>query len=95
MNFLGFIIIFLFNENEFCLVIWGYMYYSFDVYFKSFYFFIFFLVELLGWIKMGLERYLLDFYYLGNLMEYFFIIKGDDLSVYILKWFLILVILYR
>lgn len=42
MNFLGFIIIFLFNESEFCLVIWGYMYYSFDVYFKSFYFFIFF-----------------------------------------------------
>lgn len=94
MNFLGFVIIFLLNESEFCLVIWGYMYYSFDVYFKSFYFFIF-LVELLGWIKMGLERYLLDFYYLGNLMEYFFIIKGDDLSVYILKWFLILVILYR
>lgn len=94
MNFLGFIIIFLLNESEFCLVIWGYMYYSFDVYFKSFYCFIF-LVELLGWIKMGLERFLLDFYYLGNLMEYFFIIKGDDLSVYILKWFLILVILYR
>lgn len=94
MNFLGFVIIFLLNESEFCLVIWGYMYYSFDVYFKSFYCFIF-LVELLGWIKMGLERYLLDFYYLGNLMEYFFIIKGDDLSVYILKWFLILVILYR
>lgn len=94
MNFLGFVIIFLLNESEFCLVIWGYMYYSFDVYFKSFYCFIF-LVELLGWIKMGLERFLLDFYYLGNLMEYFFIIKGDDLSVYILKWFLILVILYR
>lgn len=94
MNFLGFIIIFLLNESEFCLVIWGYMYYSFDIYFERFYFF-FFLVELLGWIKMGLERYLLDFYYLGNLMEYFFIIKGDDLSVYILKWFLILVILYR
>lgn len=95
MNFLGFVIIFLLNESEFCLVIWGYMYYSFDVYFKSFYFLIFFLVELLGWIKMGLERYLLDFYYLGNLMEYFFIIKGDDLSVYILEWFYILVILYR
>lgn len=94
MNFLGFVIIFLLNESEFCLVIWGYMYYSFDIYFERFYFF-FFLVELLGWIKMGLERYLLDFYYLGNLMEYFFIIKGDDLSVYILKWFLILVILYR
>lgn len=42
MNFSGSTTISLPNESEFCSAIWGHMYHSFDAYFKSFYFLIFF-----------------------------------------------------